>query len=139
MEMVDKWDRHEIVVKEDMVAFVEVPFNLKQFFHVGAPKAVVLDNVLVFLRLGPSVCENPQAIVGHRITEHPKFDFPMVVVLVRQILHETGFAFGTYQAFVDTDFLMRGVVVPEYPVCMVHKGWYLPQGLQSGSLGPGSP
>jgi hypothetical protein len=46
----------------------------------------------------------------------------MVVVLVGQTLHETGFVFGTYQAFVDTNFLMRGVVMPEYFVCMVHKG-----------------
>jgi hypothetical protein len=44
------------------------------------------------------------------------------MVLVGQIFHETGFIFGTYQAFVDTDFLMRGVAMPEYPVCMVHKG-----------------
>jgi hypothetical protein len=45
-----------------------------------------------------------------------------VLVLVGQILHETGFVFGTYQAFIDTNFLMRCVVMPEYPVCMVHKG-----------------
>jgi hypothetical protein len=51
-----------------------------------------LDVVLVFLRPGPYLCENPQAVVGHRHTKHPKFDFPMmVVVLVGQILHETGF------------------------------------------------
>jgi hypothetical protein len=45
-----------------------------------------------------------------------------LVVLVEQMLHETGFVFGTYQAFIDTNFLMRGVVMPEYPVCMVHQG-----------------
>jgi hypothetical protein len=28
--------------------------------------------------------------------------------------------FGTYQAFIDADFLMRVVVMPEYPVCMDH-------------------
>jgi hypothetical protein len=43
------------------------------------------------------------------------------MVLVGQILHETGFVFGTCQAFIDNNFLMRGVVIPEYPVCMVHK------------------
>jgi hypothetical protein len=53
---------------------------------------------------------------------HPKFDSPTVVVLVGQILHETGFVFGTYQAFIDTDFLMRGVLMPEYPFYIVHKG-----------------
>jgi hypothetical protein len=31
-----------------------------------------------------------------------------VVVLVGQILHETGFVFGTYQAFIDTKFLEEG-------------------------------
>jgi hypothetical protein len=77
--------------------------------------------VLFFLRPGPSVCEKPQAVVGHRVTQHAKFDSPTVVVLVEQILHETGFVFGIYQAFVDTNFL-RGVVMPEYPVCMFHKG-----------------
>jgi hypothetical protein len=46
----------------------------------------------------------------------------MVVMLVGRILCDTGFVFGTYQAFIDTYFLMRGVVMPEYPVCMVHKG-----------------
>jgi hypothetical protein len=45
-----------------------------------------------------------------------------VLVLVGQTLHEIGFVFGTSQAFVDTIFLMRGVVMPEYPVCSVHKG-----------------
>jgi hypothetical protein len=55
------------------------------------------------------------------MAQHPKFYSPMGVVLVGQILHETGFVFGTYQAFI-TDFLMRGTVMPEYPTCMVHKG-----------------
>jgi hypothetical protein len=50
MEMVDKWNRHEIVVDEDMVAFVEVPSNLKQFFPDGVPQVIFLDVVLVFLR-----------------------------------------------------------------------------------------
>jgi hypothetical protein len=31
----------------------------------------------------------------------------MVVVLVGEILHETGFVFGTYPVFVITDFLVR--------------------------------
>jgi hypothetical protein len=56
-----------------------------------------------------------------RVTQHPKFYPQFVVVLVWQILHGTGFVFGTYQGFVDSDFLMRGAVMPEYPVCMVHK------------------
>jgi hypothetical protein len=81
-----------------------------------------LDVVLLFLRPGPSVCEKHQAVVGHRVAKHPKFDSPVVVVLVGQVLHETGFVFGTYQAFVNIDFFMRGVVMPEYPLCMVHKG-----------------
>jgi hypothetical protein len=46
----------------------------------------------------------------------------VVVVLLEQILQETGFVFGTYQTPIDTDFLMRGVVMPECPVCVVHKG-----------------
>jgi hypothetical protein len=29
---------------------------------------------------------------------------------------------GTCRVFIDTNFLIRGVVMPEYPVCMVHKG-----------------
>jgi hypothetical protein len=53
----------------------------------------------------------------------------MMVVLVGQILHETGFVFGTYQAFVNTNFLMRSVVMPEYPVCMVHQVLLPAQGL----------
>jgi hypothetical protein len=42
MEMADKWHRHEIlvVVDEDIVAFVEVPSNLKQFFYDGVPQAI---------------------------------------------------------------------------------------------------
>jgi hypothetical protein len=40
-----------------------------------------------------------------------------VVVLVGRILRETGFVSGTY-----TNFLMRGVVMAEYPVCMIHNG-----------------
>jgi hypothetical protein len=32
MDMADKWNKLEIVVDEDMIAFVEVPSNLKQFF-----------------------------------------------------------------------------------------------------------
>jgi hypothetical protein len=35
MEMADKWNTHETAVNEDMVAFVEVPSNLKQFNHDG--------------------------------------------------------------------------------------------------------
>jgi hypothetical protein len=92
MEMMDKWNRHEVVVDKVMVAFVEVPSNIKQSFHDGVPQ------------------------------EHLKFDSPTVVMLVGQTLRETGFVFGTYQAFADTNFLMRVVVVPEYSVCMVHKG-----------------
>jgi hypothetical protein len=38
--MADKWNRHEIVVDEDMVAFVEVPFSLKHFFHNGVSQAI---------------------------------------------------------------------------------------------------
>jgi hypothetical protein len=66
--------------------------------------------------------KNPWAVVGQRVAQHPKSDSPIVVVLVWLILHDVGFVFGVYQAFVDTNFLMRGVVIPEYPVCMVHKG-----------------
>jgi hypothetical protein len=55
-----------------MVAFVKVPFNLKQFFHDGVPQAIVV----VFLRPGPSVCEKPQAVIGHRVAQHPKSDSP---------------------------------------------------------------
>jgi hypothetical protein len=40
MEVVDKWDRHEIVFDEDMVAFVEVPSSIKQFFHDGVRQAI---------------------------------------------------------------------------------------------------
>jgi hypothetical protein len=98
MEMADKWNRHEIAVNEDMVAFVEESSNLKQFFHSDAPQAIFEDVVLVFLRPDPSVHEKPQAVIGYRVTQHPKFDSPMVVVLVRQTLHE---------AFVDTNFLIR--------------------------------
>jgi hypothetical protein len=66
--LADKWNRHEIVVNEDMVAFVEVPSN-KQFFHDGVPQDIFLVVVLVFLRIGPSICEYPQLVVGHsRIT-----------------------------------------------------------------------
>jgi hypothetical protein len=39
MEMANKWNRHEMVVDEDMVAFVEIPSNLKQFFTVVYPRA----------------------------------------------------------------------------------------------------
>jgi hypothetical protein len=53
-----------------------------------------LDVALVFLRPGPSVCEKPHAVIRQRVTQHPKFDSPTVVVLVGQILHETGFVFG---------------------------------------------
>jgi hypothetical protein len=81
-----------------------------------------LDVVLVFLRPGPSVCEKPQAVIGHTVAQHPKFDSPTVVVLLGQILHETGFVFGVYQAPTDTNFLVRGVGMPDYPVCMVHMG-----------------
>jgi hypothetical protein len=42
MEMADKWNRHEIVVvvDENMVAFVEVPSSLEQFFHDGVSQAI---------------------------------------------------------------------------------------------------
>jgi ribonucleotide reductase beta subunit family protein with ferritin-like domain len=53
MEMADKWNRHEIVVDEDMIAFVEVPSNQKQFFHDVVHQAIFLDVVLVFLRKTP--------------------------------------------------------------------------------------
>jgi hypothetical protein len=102
MEMADKLNRYEIVVEEEMVGFVEVPSNLKQFFHDGVPQTILLDVVSDFLRPDPSVCEKTQAVVGHRVAQHPKFDSPVVVVLVVQMLHETGFVFGTYQAFVNT-------------------------------------
>jgi hypothetical protein len=46
----------------------------------------------------------------------------VVMVVVPQILHETGFVFGTYQDFVNVNFLIRGLLMPEYPVCMVHEG-----------------
>jgi hypothetical protein len=37
-----------------MVAFFEVPFNLKQFFHGGVPYAnFFLDVALIFLRPAP--------------------------------------------------------------------------------------
>jgi hypothetical protein len=90
MEMVDKWNRHETVVNEDMVTFVEVPSNQKQFSHNSVHQAIFFDVVLVFVRPGPSVCETPQAVGGQRVAQHPKFDSPMVVVLAGQILHETG-------------------------------------------------
>jgi hypothetical protein len=38
MEMADKWNRYEIVVDKGTVAFVQVPSNLKQFFHDGVPQ-----------------------------------------------------------------------------------------------------
>jgi hypothetical protein len=120
MEIADKWNRHEIVVDKDMVAFFEVPSILKHIFRSGVPQAISLDVMLVFLRPGPSICEKSHAAVGHRVAQHPKFDSPVVVVLLGQILHETCFVFVTYQAFVDGNFLMRGVVMPEYHVCMVH-------------------
>jgi hypothetical protein len=46
----------------------------------------------------------------------------MVVMFVGQRMHETGSIFGTYHALVDTNFMRRGVVMPQYPVCMAHKG-----------------
>jgi hypothetical protein len=91
MEMADKWNGHEVVVDEDMLAFVEVPSNLSQFFHSGVPQAIFLNVVLIFLTPGLSVYEKPQAVVGHRVAQHPKCDSPVVVVLVGQILHETCF------------------------------------------------
>jgi hypothetical protein len=69
MEMADKWNSHETAVDKDMVAFVEVPSNLKQFFHDSVPQAIFfLDVVLVFLKPGSSVCEKPQAVVGHKVS-----------------------------------------------------------------------
>jgi hypothetical protein len=72
MEMAGKWNGHDIVVDEDTVAFVEVPSNLKQFFHDGALQAISLDVVLVFLRPGPSVYDT----VGHKSHTTPKILFP---------------------------------------------------------------
>jgi hypothetical protein len=127
--MADEWNRHEIVVDDDMVAFVEAPSSLKQFFTTVYPRPFFfLDVVLVFLRPGPSLCEKPQAVIGHKVAQHPKFDSPMLVVPVGQILLVTGFVFGTYQAFVDTDFLMRVVVMPEFLFAWSTRGWYLSQG-----------
>jgi hypothetical protein len=63
MEMTDKWNRHEIVFDEDMVAFVEVPSNPKEFFSqqcITGHFFFFLDIFLVFLRLGPSVYKNPK-------------------------------------------------------------------------------
>jgi hypothetical protein len=53
----------------------------------------------------------------------------MVVVLVGQMLHETDFVFGTYQAFVNTDFLIRGVVMPNILSASSTRGWYFAQRL----------
>jgi hypothetical protein len=39
------------------------------------PRPFFLDVVLLFLRPYPSVCEKPQAVVGHRVAQHTKFDF----------------------------------------------------------------
>jgi hypothetical protein len=72
------------------------------------------------------------------VTEHPKCDSLVVVVLVGQILHETGFVFGTCQAFINTNFLMRGVVIPEYLFAWSTRGWYLAHGSYSGSPGTGN-
>jgi hypothetical protein len=72
METVDKWNRYEIAVNEDMVAFVEVPSISQAAFSRWCPQAIFLDVVLVFQRPGPSLCENPQAAVGHRDAQHPK-------------------------------------------------------------------
>jgi hypothetical protein len=77
------------------------------FFKTVYPRPFLLAVILVFLRPSPSVCEK------HRVTQHPNFGSPVLVVLVGQILHETGFVFGTYQAFVKTNLLMRVVVMPE--------------------------
>jgi hypothetical protein len=88
-----------------------------------------LDVVLVFLRPGPSVCEKPQAVVGHRVAQHPRFDSSTVVVLVGQIVHETGFVFDTYQAFVNTNLLMRGVMRLNTLFAWSTRGyWYFAQG-----------
>jgi hypothetical protein len=57
---------NEIVVDEDIIAFVKVPSNLEQFFHDGVPQTIFLDVVLVFLRPGPSVYDKPEAVVGHK-------------------------------------------------------------------------
>jgi hypothetical protein len=43
-------------------------------------------------------------------------------VVVGQMVRETGFVFGIYQVFIDTNSLMWGVVMHKYPVSMVHKG-----------------
>jgi hypothetical protein len=94
MEMADKWNRHKIVVDKD-VAIVEVPSISSSFFMTVYPRPFFFNVALVFLRPGPSVCEKPQAEVGHRVTQHPKFNSSTVVVLVVQILLETGFVFGT--------------------------------------------
>jgi hypothetical protein len=38
MEMADKLNRYEIAVDKDMVAFIEVPSNLKQLFMMVYPR-----------------------------------------------------------------------------------------------------
>jgi hypothetical protein len=45
-----------------MVAFVEVPSNLRQIFHDSVPQAIFFFflDVVIFLRPGPSVCEKPK-------------------------------------------------------------------------------
>jgi hypothetical protein len=73
------------------------------------------------MKPGPSVCVKPQEVVGPKVAQHPKFHYPMVVVLVGQILHETALLFGTYQALVNTNFLTRCIVMHEYYVFVVHK------------------
>jgi hypothetical protein len=78
----DKWNRHVIVVNEDMVAFIEVPSNVKQFFHDSIPQAFL---VLVFLKPDPHVCEKPQAVAEDRVAQHLKCDSPTVMVLVGQM------------------------------------------------------
>jgi hypothetical protein len=81
----------------------------------------------VFLRPGPSVHEKLQAPVGHVVAQWTKSASPVVVVLAGQIPHETGFAFGTYQAFVF-DYLMRGVLYLNNLLAWSTRGWYITQG-----------
>jgi hypothetical protein len=50
------------------VTFGGVPSNLQHLVHNGVPQAIFLDVILVYLRPGLSVCERPQAVVGHSYT-----------------------------------------------------------------------
>jgi hypothetical protein len=82
METAEKWDSHEIVVKEHMVAFVEVPPISSSFFIMAYLRPFFFYVVLFFLRNDPSVCEKSQAVVGYRVAQHPKFGSPTAMVFV---------------------------------------------------------